>query len=384
MFFEQNQIESSIAVARFLLLTGRGERYRALVDSLVARGHGSLSSLARGLADERPFIAGDEYSVADIAIYAYVHCALRGRRRPARARHHRRLARARRGDAALRQRPRAVPRARDGGVMSRLAIVTGSSSGIGEATALRLAREDGLRLVLVARREDRLRALAERIGGGTTYVAADLTAPDAPARVREHVEGLGEPLGLLVNNAGAGWRAKFADGGYENVRRTMEINFDAVLRLTEALLPLLRAAAPSAIVNVSSTAGRVARGGSGAYSASKFALAGWSDALYLEEAPHGVHVGLVLPGFITTEGFPQAELTAKPLTRRMVSTPEKGAEAIVEAGLGRRPERYVPRPYGIAAALRVLSPRLTRRVLGGGAAQAMTTRTGADAADEAG
>ncbi len=116
----------------------------------------------------------------------------------------------------------------------------------------------------------------------------------------------------------------------------MEVNFDAVLRLTEALLPLLRAAAPSAIVNVSSTAGRVARGGSGAYSASKFALAGWSDSLYLEEAPHGVHVGLVLPGFIATEGFPQSELRAKPLTRRMVSTPEKGAEAIV-AGRARAP-----------------------------------------------
>ena len=322
--------------------------------------------------------------MADIAIYAYVHCGAEAGADP---HDHGTI-------GAWLERVEATPRfvndlapfpaARDVGVMSRLAIVTGSSSGIGEATALRLAREDGLRLVLVARREDRLRALAERIGGGATYVAADLTAPDAPARVREHVEGLGEPLGLLVNNAGAGWRAKFADGGYENVRRTMEINFDAVLRLTEALLPLLRAAAPSAIVNVSSTAGRVARGGSGAYSASKFALAGWSDALYLEEAPHGVHVGLVLPGFITTEGFPQAELTAKPLTRRMVSTPEKGAEAIVEAGLGRRPERYVPRPYGIAAALRVLSPRLTRRVLGGGAAQAMTTRTGPDAADEEG
>ena len=265
--------------------------------------------------------------------------------------------------------------------MTRIAVITGASSGIGEATALRLAREDGLRLVLVARREDRLRALAERIGRGTTFVAADLTAEDAPARVRAHVEGLGEPLGLLVNNAGAGWRATFADGGYENVRRTMETNFDAVVRLTEALLPLLRAAAPSAIVNVSSTAGRVSRGGSGAYSASKFALAGWSDALYLEEAPGGVHVGLVLPGFIATEGFPQAELRAKPLTRRLVSTPEKGAEAIVQAGLGRRPERYVPRPYGLAAALRVLAPGLVRRVMGGGAAQAMTTRTGADAAD---
>ena len=122
--------------------------------------------------------------------------------------------------------------------------------------------------------------------------------------MREHVEGLGDPLGLLVNNAGAAWRATFADGGYENVRRTMEVNFDAVLRLTEALLPLLRAAAPSAIVNVSSTAGRVARGGSGAYSASKFALAGWSDSLYLEEAPNGVHVGLVLPGLHHHRGLP--------------------------------------------------------------------------------
>ena len=266
--------------------------------------------------------------------------------------------------------------------MSRLAIVTGASSGIGEATALRLAREDDLRLVLVARREDRLRALAERIGRGTTYLAADLTAAGAPARVREHAEGLGEPLGLLVNNAGAAWRAKFADGGYENVRRTMEVNFDAVVRLTEALLPLLRAAAPSAIVNVASTAGRVARGGTGAYSASKFALAGWSDSLHLEEAPHGVHVGLVLPGFIATEGFPQAELRGKALTRRLVSTPEKGAEAIVEAGLKGRAERYVPRPYGLGAVLRVVAPPLVRRVMGGGAAQAMTTRTGADAADE--
>jgi len=75
MFFEQNQIESQLAVARFLVLTGRAERYAALVQALVARGHASLSSLARGLADDRPFICGDAYSVADIALYAYVHCA---------------------------------------------------------------------------------------------------------------------------------------------------------------------------------------------------------------------------------------------------------------------------------------------------------------------
>jgi short-subunit dehydrogenase len=262
-----------------------------------------------------------------------------------------------------------------------VAVVTGASSGIGEATARRLARIPNAAVVLVARREERLGALASSLGGRTSFLAVDLLDEDAPERIRAHVAERHGRLDLLVNNAGAAWRATFADGGYQNVKRTMDVNFDAQVRLTEALLPLLRASAPSAIVNVSSTAGRVARAGSGAYSASKFALAGWSDSLWAEERPHGVHVGLVLPGFISTEGFPQAELTARPLTRWIVSTPEKAAEAIYQAGVGRQPERYVPRAYGLAAALRVAAPRLVRRVLGGGAAQVMTTTTGADMAE---
>jgi short-subunit dehydrogenase len=257
-----------------------------------------------------------------------------------------------------------------------IALITGASSGIGEATAHRLAREPGTSLVLVARREERLRALATSLGEQrVSWVAADLVDPDAPARILAHVHERHGRLDLLVNNAGSGWRARFADGGYENVRRTMAINFDAPVRLTEALLPVLRASAPSAIVNVASTAGRVARAGAGAYSASKFALAGWSDSLWAEERAHGVHVGLVLPGFISTEGFPQTELTEKRLTRWAVSTPEQGAEAIFQAGVGRRAERYVPRPYALAAAFRVLAPRLVRRVMGGGAAAVMTTTT---------
>ena len=265
---------------------------------------------------------------------------------------------------------------------ARVMLITGSSSGIGEATARRLARDPGAELVLVARREERLRSLARELGEQrVSFVAADLLDEDAPARIRDHVAERHGRLDLLVNNAGASWRARFADGGYENVRRTMAINFDAQVRLTEALLGLLRASAPSAIVNVASTAARVARAGTGAYSASKFALVGWSDSLFAEEAANGVHVGLVLPGFISTEGFPQAELTEKPWTRWIVSTPEKGAEAIYQAGLGRRAERYVPRPYGLAAVLRVLAPGLVRRVLGGGAASVMTTTTGADAAE---
>ena len=75
LFFEQNQIESQLAVARFLVLTGRAAKYPELTETLVARGRGSLQTLARGLADDRPFICGEDYTVADIALYAYVHCA---------------------------------------------------------------------------------------------------------------------------------------------------------------------------------------------------------------------------------------------------------------------------------------------------------------------
>lgn len=265
----------------------------------------------------------------------------------------------------------------------RVFLITGASSGIGEAVARLLAREPSARVILVARREDRLRALAASIGPAASWIALDLVEPDAPGRIRAHVEEHHDRLDLLVNNAGAAWRATFADGGYANVRRTMDLNFDAQVRLTEALLPLLRRSAPSAVVNVSSTAGRVSRAGSGAYSASKFALCGWSDALHAEEHPHGVHVGLVLPGFIATEGFPAAELLASPRTRWMVSTPEKAAQAIRAAGLGRRPERYVPRAYGVVAGLRAVTPWLIRRATRGGTASTFTTRTGADAADAA-
>ncbi|MCO5314671.1 MAG: SDR family NAD(P)-dependent oxidoreductase [Solirubrobacterales bacterium] len=261
------------------------------------------------------------------------------------------------------------------------AVITGASSGIGEATARRLAIEPGTRLVLVARREELLRKLAEELPCEVTWIALDLTEPDAPGRVLAHVEEHCERLNLLVNNAGAAWRATFAEGGHENVRRTMDLNFDAVLRLTEVLLPKLRADAPSAIVNVASTAGRISRAGSGAYSASKYALIGWSDSLYLEERPHGVHVGLVLPGFIATEGFPAEELTAKAATRWLVSDAANAAEAIFAAGPGGVAERYVPRPYALVALLKVMVPGLVRRVLSGGAAKVMTTSTKADADD---
>ena len=242
-----------------------------------------------------------------------------------------------------------------------VAVVTGASSGIGEATARRLDA-DGWRLLVVARREDRLRALASSLRDAS-YVAVDLTEDDAPARIRAELEErFGGRLDLLVNNAGTSRRAAFGDrdkGGYANVKRIMSLNFDAVLRLTEELLPLLRASAPSSIVNVCSVAGRIANARGTAYSSSKFALIGFSEALFHEEKRHGVHVGMVLPGFISTEGFPQDEIKSKAATRWMVSTPDKVADAIVAAGPGGKPEVTVPKfPYRVLTSLRAVAPGL--------------------------
>ncbi len=262
-----------------------------------------------------------------------------------------------------------------------IALVTGASSGIGEAAARRLAQEPNAHVVLVARREDRLNELARELNGPATVIAVDLTEQTAPERVKavllEQHQGR---LDLLVNNAGAAWRGTFADEGWENVHKHMQLNFEAPVRLTEALLPLLRTTAKTssrtpAIVNVASTAGRVSRPKSGAYSASKFALIGWSDALYGEEQENGVHVGLVLPGFVKTEGFPAKELLSKPLIKRIVGRPEQVAEAIVETGLKGKAERYVPRFYWFPATARLVAPALVRRATAGGG---LATATAAD------
>jgi short-subunit dehydrogenase len=241
----------------------------------------------------------------------------------------------------------------------KTAVLTGTSSGIGEALARRQAT-DGWKVLLVARRADRLEKLASEIGA--IWEAADLTDADAVGRVAKRAEAEFDRLDLLVNNAGGNRkRGEFgdADYGYDYVREVMEQNFDSAVRVTEALLPFLRRSAPSAIVNVGSIAGRIARPRVGAYNAAKFALNGWTEGLHHEERAHGVHVGLVTPGFIATEGFPQEQLVNRAATRWMVGNADQAVDAILKAANGKA-EVAVPAWYGLLPRLRYAAPALVR------------------------
>ncbi len=190
-----------------------------------------------------------------------------------------------------------------------VAIVTGASSGIGEATALALA-QNGARVAIAARRLDRLEALAARIeeaGGASLVMECDVTdAALARELVRRTVQDLGR-LDILINNAGVMLLGKVEGADVRQWRQMLDLNVAALMNLAHAALPhVLDAAAGGPrhvadIVNVSSTAGRTARVGSGAYNASKWAVNAFSEALRQEVTARHVRVGLIEPGAVDTE-----------------------------------------------------------------------------------
>jgi NADP-dependent 3-hydroxy acid dehydrogenase YdfG len=190
-----------------------------------------------------------------------------------------------------------------------VALVTGASSGIGEATARRLAAE-GANVALVARRRERLEKLAASLateGSRAIAVEADLTDPgQARGAVERAVAELGR-LDVLVNNAGMMLIGPVADAPEEEWDRMLAVNVRAVLSTTRAAIPhLIRAAEDSPrrvadLVNVSSTAGRVARPSTAVYNLTKFGVNGFSESLRQELQPRRVRVSLVEPGIVQTE-----------------------------------------------------------------------------------
>jgi NADP-dependent 3-hydroxy acid dehydrogenase YdfG len=182
--------------------------------------------------------------------------------------------------------------------MERTAVVTGASSGIGAATARHLARE-GFHVLCAARRRDRVEALAAEIGG--TPVVCDVTSEDSVAGL---VDAVGPRLDVLVNNAGGAFdAAPVAEADPEDWRRAYEVNVIGLMLVTKALLPALVASGAGAILNVGSTAGRIAYEGGASYTAAKHGTQVVTETLRLELWDQPVRVMEIAPGMVKTDEF---------------------------------------------------------------------------------
>lgn len=240
----------------------------------------------------------------------------------------------------------------------RVAVVTGASSGIGEATARRLAAA-GMEVVAVARRRERLDALAaghDRIHAH----AADVTATDQVDALAGRVADEFGACHALVNNAGVGGGPFRGRDDLDDALWTIDVNLQGTVRCTAAFADLLARSRPSRVVNVASVAGKVGIGPAG-YAASKFGMVGFSEALALAWADRGITVCQLNPGFIETEGFPQEQVKRSPLAP-LLGEPDDVAEAIAGALRSGTTERTVPRAYRGVVALRHLVPPAWRAV----------------------
>ena len=191
----------------------------------------------------------------------------------------------------------------DQSLRNRVALVTGASSGIGEATAIALAAA-GARVAVAARRRDRLEAVANKIradGGEALVVGADFgVEAEAQRAVHETEKAFGR-LDILVNNAGVMYLEPVIEADLARWRRMVEINVLGLIAATQAALPGMRARGDGHIVNIASTAGRIATPTAAAYAATKFGVVGFSEALRKEIYRDRVRVSVIEPGVVETE-----------------------------------------------------------------------------------
>ncbi|HEX7255602.1 MAG TPA: SDR family NAD(P)-dependent oxidoreductase [Gaiellaceae bacterium] len=247
-----------------------------------------------------------------------------------------------------------------------VAVVTGGSSGIGAALARRLAGK-GWHCVLVARNEERLRALAGEIGG--EYEVCDVGDREAVDRMAAVVRERHPAIKLLVNNAGVSGRTPgsrrrrgFVDTEPEWIEEVVRINFLGAVWCLRAFLPALEAAGSAHVVNVASVAGTVAVP-PGLYSATKHALVAFSRSLAASPPAQGIHFHTVNPGFVETPGFPQRGVLGNRLLERAVVEPDHVARRIVRAVERNQPEIFVPGWYRVPAVAQALAPGLVSRLL---------------------
>ncbi len=257
----------------------------------------------------------------------------------------------------------------------RVAVVTGASSGIGEATARELARR-GWHCVLLARRSNRLEHVASEIGG--EWELCDVSSREQVNEVAARVLERHPAIGLLLNNAGMPARGNFLEVDPELVERVIDVNYLGGVWCLRAYLPGLQNAARSGaragagtsstgahVVNLVSVAGTVAFAPAGAYAASKHAQLAFSRSTAAVLRGSGIGVLTVMPGFVETEGFPQRSVLSSRILRRFVIEPEELATKVVDALEKGKREITVPWfPYRLISIAQTLLPTVFARFVG--------------------
>ena len=219
--------------------------------------------------------------------------------------------------------------------------------------------------MLVARREERLRALAEELGDGTDVERCDVAERADVERAAAAILVRHPQVGLLVNNAGIPARGRFTEIDPELVERVMKVNYLGGVWCLRAFLPGLRAGGGAHVVNVCSVAGTVSFAPAGAYSASKHAQLAFSRSVAAALAGSGVRVHTVLPGFVETPGFPQKAVLKSALLRRFVIDAPAVAKAIADAVDKNKREVTVPWfPYRFITIAQAAVPGIVARFVG--------------------
>jgi len=240
-----------------------------------------------------------------------------------------------------------------------VALVTGASRGIGRATA-RALHARGAAVGLVARSGDELEQVAAELGARTAVAAADVSDRDQVERAVTGIVAALGPVDVLVNNAGIGAYAAVLEESAETPERLMRVNYLGTVHPTLAVLDGMATRGRGHIVNVASIAGRVGAPFEAAYSASKFAVVGWSEALAAEVDALGVRVSLVNPGPVATSFTEARGVPFQRSVPRPVSA-ERVADAVVSAIEGNRFEQTIPRWLRVGPIVRALAPDLYRR-----------------------
>ena len=246
-------------------------------------------------------------------------------------------------------------------IADRVVVVTGASSGIGRATALRFARR-GARLVLAARRPEQLEATAaecREAGANAIAFQTDVARVEDCRRLIEHATKEFGRVDILINNAGYAIFDDIADASVDDLQSMMQTNYFGVVHCTQAVLTQMLERGSGAIVNVASIAGIMGFAGMGGYCASKFAIVGFTEALRDEVLARGVAVSLVCPGTTKTNFFITAEKGKMPAASRLILgiSPDRVARAIVRATRTGTPRIIVPAAAAAYMKMKEITPR---------------------------